>query len=1167
MAEPILSIIAEGIIGWLSSKAVEEVGLLWGVNNELAGLQETIMTIKAVLLDAEEKQAHNHQVRTWLGRLEAVVSDVDDLKDEFSYEAHWQKAMADGEVMKKVCTFFSASNQVVFRHKLGHKIKAIKERLIAIRDDKPFHLEEKVVNIEREPTHSYIPENEVIGRDKDRMEILKILLDSNVDENVSVISIVGSGGLGKTTLTQLVYNDDKVKRHFDLRMWVYVSNDFNVKSLVEKIIKAATNRGLENLEIDQLQKLLQKEISGKRYLLVLDDVWIENHEPWKNLKNLLANCASGSKIIITTRNIKVAESTSKMKPYILGRFDKDESWSLFKKVAFKHGQEPNDSTIVEIGKKIVEHCGGNPLAIKTIGRMFYFKNPEKEWSPFLELEFSKLPQKEHDILPTLKLSYHNLPLHLKHCFAICKLFPKGHEFSVEILTNLWMALGYIKPSYPTKSLVDVGHEYFMDLLCRSFFQEIQGDILDKRCQMHDLMHDLATQVGGTEYVLWQPNKKSNFENDTRHVSFNFHLDSLQRIPTTVSKENRIRTILLLGQSSSIVEGRRGQSICDVVVSNFKFVRFLDLHNLGIRIVPTCIGKLKHLRYLDLSKNKDVKALPDSITMLCNLQTLKLSYCKGLQKLPKDIKRLVNLVNLSLQDCIGMTHMPHGLSQLTNLQTLSQFVLKDATSTSVRRHNGEVGELKDLMGLNNLRGELAIYNLGNGEDTRTANLREKQHLISLLLCWRSVDSSNLKDVEYEATLEGLQPHLDLKLLVLQYYEGEKFSSWFQSLTKLEYFIVEYCMKCQYLPSLNQFLSLKLLHLRNVLGLEYISNNSFTLSSTAVLPSLESLFFIGLPNLKGWWKEEQVVVDSEEAQEDHECSFGTSMSHILLSFPRLSDFNIYNCPKFSLLPLSPNIKLLSIQNNTWKAFQQAVTTKTQTTIEEAASSSSSLFHFSNLSKLALFEVEDLQCLPEWLKNITFLRTLAISRCINLKCLSPGIQHLASSLQELTIEGCKELDMSHADDNVLTWRPLKSSLRSLVLTDLPQMRTLPKGLQYVTNLQELEVGYCQNLIEISEWISNLNSLKMLKIIKCPKLTSLPEGVQRLTSLHKLEIEDCPILYKRCQREIGQDWPKVAHITELILKSNLQDKSESSSTFPSCNWKVFNKSWISQFCNKGLS
>nr|XP_024929586.1 putative disease resistance protein RGA1 [Ziziphus jujuba var. spinosa] len=263
MAEPICSIVAEGIIGWLRFEAVKEVGLLWGVNNELAGLQETFMTIKAVLLDAEEKQVHNHQVRTWLGRLEAIISDVDDLKDEFSYEAHRQQAMADSEVMKKVCTFFSTSNQVVFRHKRGHKIKAIKERLIAISDDKPFHLEEKVVTIGREPTHSYVPENEVIGRDRDGMAIMEILLDSNVDENVSVISIVGSGGLGKTTPTQLVYNDDKIKRHFDLRMWVYVSNDFNVKSLVEKIIKSATNRGLENLEMDQLQKLLQKEINGK----------------------------------------------------------------------------------------------------------------------------------------------------------------------------------------------------------------------------------------------------------------------------------------------------------------------------------------------------------------------------------------------------------------------------------------------------------------------------------------------------------------------------------------------------------------------------------------------------------------------------------------------------------------------------------------------------------------------------------------------------------------------------------------------------------------------------------------------------------------------------------------------------------------------------------------
>lgn len=116
---------------------------------------------------------------------------------------------------------------------------------------------------------------------------------------------------------------------------------------------------------------------------------------------------------------------------------------------------------------------------------------------------------------------------------------------------------------------------------------------------------------------------------------------------TISQAEKIRTILLLGQSSSTVQGRQGQSICEAVVSRFKSLRILDLHNLGIEAVPNSISKLRHLRYLDLSRNTDIIALPNSITMLYNLQTLKLSDCRQLQELPRDIKKLVNLVNLEI----------------------------------------------------------------------------------------------------------------------------------------------------------------------------------------------------------------------------------------------------------------------------------------------------------------------------------------------------------------------------------------------------------------------------------------------------------------------------------------------------------------------------------------
>lgn len=193
---------------------------------------------------------------------------------------------------------------------------------------------------------------------------------------------------------------------------------------------------------------------------------------------------------------------------------------------------------------------------------------------------------------------------------------------------------------------------------------------------------------------------------------------------------------------------------------------------------------------------------------------------------------------------------------------------------------------------------------------------------------------------------------------------------------------------------------------------------------------------------------------------------------------------------------------------------------------------------MSELLLLHVKDLQSLPECFKNLPSLIVLGIARCPSLKFLSPGIQHLASSLQRLDIDGCRQLDMSDTDGFAM-----KSSLLKLCLTNLPQLETLPLGLQHVTSLQHLEVRECEYLIEIPEWISNFKSLHTLRILECPNLTSLPQGIRQLTSVHKLEIEDCPILYKRCQRESGEDWPKLAHIPEFILTSSSTEPSTASS------------------------
>nr|XP_048329835.1 disease resistance protein RGA2-like isoform X1 [Ziziphus jujuba var. spinosa]XP_048329836.1 disease resistance protein RGA2-like isoform X1 [Ziziphus jujuba var. spinosa]XP_048329838.1 disease resistance protein RGA2-like isoform X1 [Ziziphus jujuba var. spinosa]XP_048329839.1 disease resistance protein RGA2-like isoform X1 [Ziziphus jujuba var. spinosa]XP_048329840.1 disease resistance protein RGA2-like isoform X1 [Ziziphus jujuba var. spinosa]XP_048329841.1 disease resistance protein RGA len=1098
MADSILFGIAQKIIENIASVAVQEIGSIWGVTKELSGLEETISTIKDVLLDAEEKKNHNHQVSSWLKKLEGVVYEADDLMDDFSTEASRLQLMSGSNMSKKVRTFFSSSNQLVFHRTMAHKIKDINNRLAAIsKNHKNFHLEvhheeSRVVLRDREQTHSYIPEKEVIGRESDRKAILDLLLDPNVEEDVSVLPIVGLGGLGKTTLAQFVFNHEKVQTNFDLKMWVCVSENFEVKSLVKRILNSATKKSTETKLMDQLQRELRDTINGKRYFLVLDDVWNEDREKWLKLKNLLSNGAKGSRILITTRSQVVGNiTTSSIKPYALGILNKDESWSLFKNVAFKLRHEPNNPNTNKIAMEIVDKCGGIPLAIRTIGSMLYSK-PEAQWSSFLEMEFSRMPQNENDILPTLKLSYDNLPSHLKHCFAYCSLFPKDYEIEVDMLIKLWMAQGFIKSSSSGQSLEEEGFDIFSELHARSFFQEVKEHYRKKlECKMHDLMHDLAVQVAGTECTTLQ-SVGENINGRTRHVSFNFNLDPSNQFPTFLSKKNRIRTILLPQQS------RDSKMLidCDVPLG-LKFLRTLDLHRSGLKKVPNSIGKLKHLRYLNLFGNEEIKTLPNSITKLHNLQTLKLSCCDGLVELPRDLKKLVNLRHLENDECNSLTHMPRGLGQLSNLVTLKEFIVnEEGMGPTNKQHNQAqvgVGGLNELMELNNLRGELYIRNLRYGKDAskeyKDAKLKEKQHLRALGLRWSN--GSNDKDdnvdatseaEDYEITLESLQPHPNLKeLYIFDYRAGVRLASWFSSLTTLDRLLLNGCDKIKNVSALSQLPCLKALWLEKLPSLEYISNNNAT--SVPLLSTLQMLEFLDLPNLKGWWKDV-----GEEEEKD------------IPLFECLSELNIWHAPKLtSNMPLYPYLEgeLRLTDNYRLKTFQRTQQMKMM----------DSFSPLSNLTSLYIIGIESLQSLSEVKTySLTSLRKLCVEKCPKLKTFLPAIQHL-TSLQELEIISCHEVDIYGDSGDGNMWQALQSLL-FLRLQDLPQLETLPDELQQLISLQKLTLEECKSLVVIPGWIGNLKSLRELRIKGSNKLTSLPEGMSQLTSLQSLYISDLPQL-----------------------------------------------------------
>ncbi|KAM7478149.1 hypothetical protein LguiA_026362 [Lonicera macranthoides] len=672
--------IAGQILGKLTTLAFREIGLIWGVKKDFKRLESTVSAIKAVLLDAaEQKKKKNRQVEDWLEKLQDVLYDIDDVLDDFMTEDLRRKVLIKGSKRKAVKNFFSSSNSLALRITMSRKLKNIRSRLQDIdADRKQFALVERALDSQdayplREQTHSFIRASDVIGRDRDKNRIINLLLSncsssasSGTIENISVLPIVGLRGLGKTTLAKLVYNDDAITSNFETRIWICVSKDFDLKKVIEKIMKDATEDDHAHLDLNRLQAHLRTTLDKKKFLLILDDVWNEDRKKWTELKDLL-NCGShGSKIVVTTRKSTTAEIMGTLKPYELKGLSDDECMSIFVKCAFKEGEENAYLKLVEIGKSIVKKCRGLPLAVKSLGSLLYTKREEREWVHINDNDILKIEQKENDILRILKLSYDEMPLHLKQCFAYCARFPKDLKIPSDYVINLWMAHGFIQSSDDSQQLEDIGNQYCHELVSRSFFQydTKSFDNTTFHVKMHDLVHDLALSVAGKEVSHANYDTRQIFEG-TRHLVFSAVRLKGKEFPNFHLKLNKVRSF---GFEPFNV-GPISKRFVDTLIKTFSGLRTLDLNGSKFQELPDSVGTLKHLRCLDLKNNRKIKALPNTICNLVNLQTLYLQGCVMLQDLPRDFGNLSSLRHLHLTSRMLSFPKKGHAEGLTSLQHL------------------------------------------------------------------------------------------------------------------------------------------------------------------------------------------------------------------------------------------------------------------------------------------------------------------------------------------------------------------------------------------------------------------------------------------------------------------------------------------------------------------
>ncbi|XP_062078954.1 putative disease resistance RPP13-like protein 1 [Humulus lupulus] len=733
-------------------------------------LKNMLRSAKVLLNDAEEKQLGDNDVKGWLDDLKQVLYDADHVMDKLSTEALRLKMEKDDELESTA----SKPSHSVFKNPF--EISALKSEIEEILDTLKDLLEQteylglKKVELKttlHRPPAPLLDDSKVYGRENDKEAIVKLVLCDDVgDHRIVLIPIIGMGGIGKTTLTQSVYDDTTVQQHFDLKVWVTISEDFDVLKITKLIFEAITETSCEAKELYQLQNKLKNALIGKKFLFVLDDVWNENYLLWDSLKSSFQSGDQGSKIIVTTRNEDIAlmMRTMHVQPYELKEISYENCWKLFAEHVFGTiGSNEVHQDLEEIGKQFVKKCKGLPLAVKSMAGLLRSMSTSEEWRHVLQSDIWELSNcRDIGSVPALWLSYRFLPPHLKPCFSFLSIFPKDYEFRKddrEQIILIWMAEGLLQPQ-KGKRIEDVGEEYMSALISRSFFQRSRHYSLS----MHDLMHDLAMYVSGQCCSIYDSCNDFHKLNGskTRHLSYMKDLKDTVEFDN-FSRVKYLRTLLALPLRYTY-SWQKTQLKLEIVVKDGGCLRSLSLSDSCITDLPDSIGNLKHLRYLDVSRTK-VKELPHSVCGLYNLETLLLSGCINLRQLPTNISKLVSLRHLMTR-LTPLKEMPPKICNMINLQTLSNFVLC--------KNDGS--RIKELGKLDNLRGSLEISGLAHVRevsDVLEGNLKNKKYLNELILSWNGVANSSTKERE---VLDALQPHVNLKKLEIGGYNGTSLPDW-------------------------------------------------------------------------------------------------------------------------------------------------------------------------------------------------------------------------------------------------------------------------------------------------------------------------------------------------------------------------------------------------------
>ncbi|CAN6566635.1 unnamed protein product [Malus baccata var. baccata] len=805
MAEAVVSMVIEGLGGSL----VEEVKFLSGVGNQIKHAQIELLLMQGFLKDADAKQEDNEVVRIWVQIIRDAAYDLEDVIESFALKVALKRGGSVKLVLKRLACIF---NEGVNLHKIGSEIESITTMLFKLRSGLQSYNIKQIMGTqyegatsferqkEQRQTYPHVIERDVVGLEKD-VEILATQLVK--EENCpQVVSIWGMGGSGKTTLAKQVYNGNEVKRHFDCFAWVCVSQQCQGKEVLEDILiklTSATNKK----EIEEISKMKKEQIAErlciiqkeKKCLVVLDDIWTPN--AWNSLKpGFPIGEETKSRTLLTTRKKDVAEIAGEnCSVHETRMLDDKESWELFKKIAISGRDQTNskiDAEKEELGKKMLKHCAGLPLAITVLAGLLARKVTIDEWNAVyenvdvyirrgtnLDTEY-KGDQKYAGALRVLALSYDDLPYRLKLCFLYLGHFPEDYEIPVKRLAQLWIAEGFISSGSQrhgsAEVLEDVAYACLIELVERCMVQVgILGSTKRiKTCHLHDLMRDLCLVKAEEENFLHVVNFTSTITKTAtipkgRRLGVHVVTEFVDKFAPT--RNDHLRSLLFFVDPEYRFSNWK-KKFFRSVVCNFKLLRVLKFEDIWGVELPSNIGNLVHLRFLSL-KESDVRRLPSSLGNLVCLQTLDLRLGRPGVKVPnviwkmKELRHLYlprwgyrgklklatlgnlqSLVNVAGADC-DLNH----LAELTNFRKLfinrGEEMLKSTGITFNHIRSLSLSVRDEVMRMNMVLSCPHIYKLeleGRMRDESLEGLQYYQNLTKMSMRWTNLQLESLKILE-------------------------------------------------------------------------------------------------------------------------------------------------------------------------------------------------------------------------------------------------------------------------------------------------------------------------------------------------------------------------------------------------------------------------------------